>query len=316
MKHALLFPGQGAQFVGMGKNLAENFSAARETFQEADESLSEKLTDLVFNGSESELRQTRNAQPALMTLSIAVLRVLEREFSIDWKHVSPVLAGHSLGEYSALAAAKVLPFPQCIRLLRQRGDAMQRAVPEGKGAMAALLGLSIEQARKVAEDTAAQTGQCCVVANDNAVGQVVVSGTKEAVEKAALLAKEAGAKRAIMLEVSAPFHSPLMKPAEEAMRKALAEVNFQDARFPIVANVTAEAEQSGSTLRDLLVLQICASVRWRESLLKLGDLGVENFWELGAGKALSGMVKRTLQGRVSNSVLETHEIEAAAKALA
>ncbi len=316
MKHALLFPGQGAQFVGMGKNLAENFSAARETFQEADESLSEKLTNLVFNGSESELRQTRNAQPALMTLSIAVLRVLEREFSIDWKQVSPVVAGHSLGEYSALAAAKVLPFPQCIQLLRLRGDAMQRAVPQGKGAMAALLGLSVEQARKVAEDAAAQTEQCCVVANDNAVGQVVVSGTKEAVEKAALLAKQEGAKRAIMLEVSAPFHSPLMKPAEEAMRKALAEVDFQDARFPIVANVTAEIEQSGDTLRDLLVLQICASVRWRESLLKLGDLGVENFWEMGAGKALSGMVKRTLQGRASNSVLETQEIEAAAKALA
>ena len=316
MKHALLFPGQGAQFVGMGKNLAENFSAARETFQEADESLSEKLTNLVFNGSESELRQTRNAQPALMTLSIAVLRVLEREFSIDWKQVSPVVAGHSLGEYSALAAAKVLPFPQCIQLLRLRGNAMQRAVPQGKGAMAALLGLSVEQARKVAEDAAKQTEQCCVVANDNAVGQVVVSGTKEAVEKAALLAKQEGAKRAIMLEVSAPFHSPLMKPAEEAMRKALAEVDFQNARFPIIANVTAEIEQSGDTLRDLLVLQICASVRWRESLLKLGDLGVENFWEMGAGKALSGMVKRTLQGRVSNSVLETQEIEAAAKALA
>ena len=316
MKHALLFPGQGAQFVGMGKTLAATFAAARETFQEADDSLSENLSALVFEGSEAELRQTRNAQPALMALSIAVWRVLEQEFSIDWNKVSPVVAGHSLGEYSALTAAEVLPFAQCIRLLRLRGDAMQSAVAEGKGAMAALLGLSVEQARRVAHNASEETQQCCVVANDNAVGQVVVSGTKDAVEKATLLAKDAGAKRAIMLEVSAPFHSPLMKPAEEVMRKALAQVSFQKARFPVVVNVTAELEQRGHAFQDLLVLQVCSSVRWRESLLKLADKGVEHFWELGAGKALSGMVKRTIQGGQANSVLTTQELEAAAKALA
>ena len=316
MKHALLFPGQGAQFVGMGKELAANFASARETFQEADESLCERLSTLIFDGSERELRQTRNAQPALMTLSIAVWRVLEREFSVSWDKVSPLVAGHSLGEYSALASAKVLPFDECIRLLRLRGDAMQSAVAEGKGAMAALLGLSVDKARLVAQNAAAETKQCCVVANDNAVGQVVVSGTKDAVEKATLLAKDAGAKRSIMLEVSAPFHSPLMKPAEQVMRKALAQVSFQEARFPVVANVTAEVEQNGDTLRNLLVTQICSSVRWRESLLKLKDLGVEHFWELGAGKALSGMVKRTIEGGQSNAVLATRELEAAAKALA
>ena len=315
MKHALLFPGQGAQFVGMGKKLAATFTAARETFQEADESLSEKLTALVFDGADRELRQTRNAQPALMTLSIAVLRVLKQEFSLDWNKIAPVVAGHSLGEYSALAAAEVLPFAQCIRLLRLRGEAMQSAVAEGKGAMAALLGLSLKQARLVAQNAAAETNECCVVANDNAVGQVVVSGDKDAVEKATLLAKEAGAKRSVMLEVSAPFHSPLMKPAEEVMRKALAEIPFQKARFPVVCNVTAELEQNGDALRELLVLQICSSVRWRESLLKLASLEVERFWELGAGRALSGMVKRTVEGGQGFPVLTTQELEAAAKAM-
>ncbi len=315
MKHALLFPGQGAQFVGMGKALAASFAAARETFQEADESLSESLTALVFEGSDAELRQTRNAQPALMTLSIAIWRVLEREFSLDWNKVSPMLAGHSLGEYSALAAAEVLPFERCIRLLRLRGDAMQSAVAEGKGAMAALLGLSVEQAAKVAHDAAAETQQCCVVANDNAVGQVVVSGTRDAVDKAVLLAKQAGAKRSLLLEVSAPFHSPLMKPAEEVMRQALAQVDFRKARFPIVCNVTAEVEQNGEILRDLLVEQVCSSVKWRESLLNLASWEVDRFWEIGAGRALSGMVKRTVEGGQSNPVLTTQELEAAAKAM-
>ena len=315
MKHALLFPGQGAQFVGMGKALAASFASAREVFQEADESLGENLTALVFEGTESELRQTRNAQPALMTLSIAVWRVLTHEFSLDADKLSPIVAGHSLGEYSALTAAQVLPFAECVRLLRLRGDAMQSAVAEGEGAMAALLGLEVEQARRVAQNAAAETGQCCVVANDNAVGQVVVSGTKDAIDKAVLLAKEAGAKRSIMLEVSAPFHSPLMKPAEQVMRNALAKVPFQNAKFPVVCNATAELEQNGDALRNLLVTQVCSSVKWRESLLNLASRGVERFWEIGAGRALSGMVKRTIEGGQASPILENQELEAAAKAM-
>ena len=292
MGRAVVFPGQGAQTIGMGRALAEAFPAARAVFDEVDEALGEKLSALIWDGSQEELTLTANAQPALMATSIAALRALEAEgFSLT---STAYVAGHSLGEYSALCAAGVLSLADTARLLRIRGRAMQKAVPVGVGAMAALLGLDFAAAAEVAADAAlaAGGGQVCQAANDNDPGQVVISGHREAVERALEIAKARGAKRAIMLPVSAPFHCALMQPAAEVMAQALAEVTFAAPSVPVVANVRAEAVSDPGLLRTLLVEQVTGSVRWRESVIWMAARGVTEFWEIGAGKALSGMIRR------------------------
>ncbi|WP_204114660.1 ACP S-malonyltransferase [Shimia biformata] len=288
MSRAFVFPGQGAQTIGMGKALADAYPQAKAIYDEVDEALGEKLSTLIWEGSQDELTLTQNAQPALMATSLAAMRALESE-GVTIAEASFV-AGHSLGEYSALAAAGAISVADTARLLRTRGQAMQAAVPVGIGAMAALLGLDFETARDVA--AVASEGEICQAANDNDPGQVVVSGHKGAVERAVELAKEKGAKRAVMLPVSAPFHCALMGPAAEAMAEALSQVDIQQPAVPLVANVVAEAVNDPTTIRALLVDQVTGSVRWRESVMFMAQQGVDEIWEIGAGKALSGMVRR------------------------
>ncbi len=288
MSRAFVFPGQGAQTIGMGKALAEAYPAAQAVFDEVDEALGEKLSALIWDGSQDDLTLTHNAQPALMATSLAAMKALEAE-GVTIAAASYV-AGHSLGEYSALAAAGALTITDAARLLRKRGEAMQAAVPVGQGAMAALLGLDFEKARDVAK--VAAEGEICQAANDNDPGQVVVSGHKGAVERAVELAREYGAKRAVLLPVSAPFHCALMRPAAEAMAEALSHVNIERPAVPVVANVVAEAIRDPATIRSLLVDQVTGSVRWRESVLWMAQHGVSEAWEIGAGKALSGMIRR------------------------
>lgn len=285
---AFVFPGQGAQTIGMGKALAEAYPAAQEVFDEVDEALGEKLSALIWEGEAETLTLTANAQPALMATSLATIRALEAE-GVAMTDVSFV-AGHSLGEYSALAAARSLSVGDAAKLLRVRGDAMQNAVPVGVGAMAALLGLDFETARAVAAEAA--QGEVCQAANDNDPSQVVVSGHKAAVERACELAKEKGAKRALLLPVSAPFHCALMQPAADVMEEALGTVTLNAPSVPLVANVRAEAVHDADTIRYLLVEQVTGSVRWRESVAYMAAQGVTEIWEVGAGKALSGMIKR------------------------
>lgn len=289
MTRAFVFPGQGSQAVGMGKDLGEAFAAARAVYEEVDDALGQKLSAVMFEGPGDDLTLTENAQPALMAVSMAVIRVLEEQ-GFDLAAAAKLVAGHSLGEYSALCAAGSLSIGDTARLLRIRGRAMQQAVPVGQGAMAALLGLDLDQARAVAEKAA--QGEVCQSANDNAPGQVVVSGTKAAVERALVLAAEAGAKRSILLPVSAPFHCALMQPAADAMAEALAGVTFNAPKVPVVANVTAQAETDPEVLRRLLVEQVTGAVRWRESVLFMKDQGVEVLVECGAGKVLSGLARR------------------------
>lgn len=289
MTKAFVFPGQGAQTIGMGKALAEAYPAAKAVFDEVDEALGEKLSTLIWEGDQAELTLTQNAQPALMATSLAALRALEAE-GVVLADQAAYVAGHSLGEYSALAAAGALSVSDAARLLRTRGQAMQQAVPVGEGAMAALLGLDFDAAKAVADEAA--MGEVCQAANDNDPGQVVVSGHKDAVERAVDLAKEKGAKRAVLLPVSAPFHCQLMEPAAEVMAQALGEVDINRPVVPVVANVVAEAVSDPATIRSLLVNQVTGSVRWRESVLWMGQNGVTEIWEIGAGKALSGMVRR------------------------
>jgi [acyl-carrier-protein] S-malonyltransferase len=274
----------------MGRDLASAFAAAREVFEEVDEALKQKLSKLMFEGPESELTLTANAQPALMTVSIAALRVLEREAKLDLPKVASFVAGHSLGEYTALAAAGAISLSDAARLLRRRGEAMQKAVPVGEGAMAALLGLDADKAAEIAREAA--QGEVCDFANDNAPGQVVVSGAKAAVERALEIAKTKGGKRAIMLPVSAPFHCALMKPAADVMEEALAKVTIAPLRVPVVANVTAQAVSDPETIRKLLVQQVTGLVRWRECVLHLKSRGVDTLVEIGAGKVLTGLVRR------------------------
>ena len=288
MSRALVFPGQGAQAVGMGQALAAAYPAAKEVFDEVDAALGEKLSALIWEGSAEDLTLTQNAQPALMATSMAVVRAAEAE-GLLWYDVSFV-AGHSLGEYSALCAAGALSLADTARLLRLRGKAMQEAVPVGVGAMAALLGLDFETAAAVAAEAA--DGEVCQAANDNDPAQVVVSGHKAAVERAVELAKAKGARRAVMLPVSAPFHCALMEPAAQAMAEALAGVEIAAPRVPVVANIRAEAVSEPDTIRALLVEQVTGSVRWRESVAWMAGQGVTSFWELGAGKALTGMIRR------------------------
>lgn len=312
MTRAFLFPGQGAQTIGMGKALAEEFPAAKAVFDEVDEALGEKLSTLIWEGEQDDLTLTRNAQPALMATSLAAMAALEAEgVTVE---AAAYVAGHSLGEYSALCAAGSLSLADTARLLRIRGTAMQEAVPVGEGAMAALLGLDFETAMRVAE--AASEGFVCQAANDNDPGQVVVSGHREAVERAVEIAKGQGAKRAVLLPVSAPFHCELMEPAAEAMAEALSHVDLNAPRVPVVPNVVAAGESSATLLRNHLVDQVTGSVRWRESVLWMAAHGVTETWEIGAGKALSGMVRRIDRSLASRQVGTPDEVRAAAAAFA
>jgi [acyl-carrier-protein] S-malonyltransferase len=315
MTRAFIFPGQGSQAVGMGLALSQSFSAARLVFEEVDEALKQKLSKLMFEGPESDLTLTENAQPALMAVSIAALRVLESEGGWRLADKASYVAGHSLGEYSALAAAGALDLSDAARLLKLRGQAMQTAVPVGEGAMAALLGPELEQAQKIAKQAAEDTTLVCDVANDNSPGQVVVSGAKAAVERAIAIAAEQGVKRSIMLPVSAPFHCALMQPAAEAMREALARTTIRQPVVPVIANVTAQPVSDAATIVKLLVQQVTATVRWRESVLTMKSLGVAKMYELGAGKVLAGLVKRIDKEIEASSVGAPADVEAALKAL-
>ena len=312
MSRAFVFPGQGAQVIGMGADLARAYPAARAVFDEVDEALGEKLSALIWEGAQDQLTLTANAQPALMATSLAALRALEAE-GVEIGDAAFV-AGHSLGEYSALAAAGSLSVADTARLLRIRGLAMQEAVPVGVGAMAALLGLDFEAARAVAEEAA--QGEVCQAANDNDPGQVVVSGHKAAVERAVELAKAKGAKRAVLLPVSAPFHCALMQPAAEAMTAALSEVEVKSPAVPLVANVRATAVSDPAEIRKLLIEQVTGSVRWRESVQYMSGEGVTEIWEIGAGKALSGMIRRIDREITCRAVGTAEDAAAAAASLA
>jgi [acyl-carrier-protein] S-malonyltransferase len=308
---AFVFPGQGAQAIGMGQTLAETYPAARAVFEEVDAALGEALSALIWDGEIAELTLTRNAQPALMATSLAAMRALEAEGVTVG--AADYVVGHSLGEYSALAAAGALSIADTARLLRIRGEAMQQAVPVGEGAMAALLGLDFATATAVAE--AAAQGEVCQAANDNDPGQVVVSGHKTAVARAVEIAKEKGAKRAMLLPVSAPFHCRLMQPAADRMAEALAEVEIAAPKVPLVANVRAEAVRDPDEIRELLVAQVTGSVRWRESVAWMAGQGVTEAWEIGAGKALSGMIKRIDRSVATRAVGTPEEVVAAAGVL-
>lgn len=289
----------------MGKDLADTYPAAKQVFEEVDEALGEKLSSLIWDGDITELTLTANAQPALMATSMAAMAALGAEgFKVEQ---AAFVAGHSLGEYSALAAAGAISLADAARLLRIRGTAMQDAVPVGQGGMAALLGLTFDQASQVAEEAA--MGEICVAANDNDPAQVVVSGHKDAVERAVEGAKAAGAKRALVLPVSAPFHCPLMEPAAAKMAEALAEVSINRPAVPLVANVLAHSVSDPSTIRSLLVQQVTGAVRWRESIMWLAEQGVTEYWEIGAGKALSGMIKRIDRGAVARNFADSAGIE-------
>jgi [acyl-carrier-protein] S-malonyltransferase len=290
MAIAFVFPGQGSQDVGMGRALADAFPAAREVFQEVDDALGQKLSQIIWEGPKETLTLTENAQPALMAVSIAVMRVLEREKGFSLKDKVKFVAGHSLGEYSALTAAKALSLADAARLLKLRGQAMQAAVPVGKGAMTALLGVGLDVARKVAE--AAAEGDVCQVANDNEPTQVVLSGSKAAIDRVAEVGKAFGVRRAIPLPVSAPFHCALMQPAADAMAEALANVTVKAPEVPLIANVLASAISDPAEIKKRLVDQVTVSVRWRECVTYMTANGVSDVYEVGAGKVLAGLAKR------------------------
>ena len=309
---AFVFPGQGSQSVGMGAALAAASAAAREVFQEVDEALGQNLHKLMAEGPEDQLLLTENAQPAIMANAIAVLRVLEREGGVRLAEKADFVAGHSLGEYTALCAAGSLDLGTTAKLLKLRGQAMQAAVPVGQGAMAALLGADLAKAQAIAD--AAAEGEVCTVANDNDPGQVVISGAKAAVERAVPLAKEMGAKRAVLLPVSAPFHCPLMQPAAEAMEVALAKATLRAPLVPVYANVTAAPVSDPAVIRALLVEQVTGMVRWRESVSAMWAAGVTDYVELG-GKVLGAMIKRTAPDATTTSVISMDDIEAVLKGL-
>jgi [acyl-carrier-protein] S-malonyltransferase len=308
MATALVFPGQGSQAVGMGKALAANFAPARALFEEVDAALGSKLSAIIFEGPAEMLTLTENAQPALMAMSLAVMRVLEAEAGLDLARDAQFVAGHSLGEYSALAAAGGFTITDAARLLRTRGLAMQKAVPVGVGAMAALLGLEFDAASAIAAEAA--QGQVCQAANDNGGGQVVVSGDKAAVERAVEIAKTKGAKRAMLLPVSAPFHCVLMAPAAAVMADALAQVSVKKPVVPVVANVLAKPIQEPAEIVQALVKQVTATVRWRECVTAMAGAGVAKFYEVGAGKVLSGLIKRIADGATSTAIGTTEDIAA------
>jgi [acyl-carrier-protein] S-malonyltransferase len=300
MAAAFVFPGQGSQAVGMGKALAEAFPQAQAVFDEVDAALGEKLTTIMWDGPADTLTLTENAQPALMAVSLAVMRVLKAEAGVDLKRDAQFVAGHSLGEYSALAAAGAFSISDTAKLLRIRGRAMQQAVPVGTGAMAALLGLELDAAAAAAAEAA--QGEVCDVANDNGGGQVVVSGNTSAVERAVEIAKAKGAKRAMMLKVSAPFHCALMKPAADAMAEALGKTNVKPPVVPVVANVLAKPISDPQEIVRRLVEQVTGTVRWRECVTSMADAGVTTFYEIGSGKVLTGLLKRIADGTTGTAI--------------
>ena len=320
--HAFIFPGQGSQVTGMGRDLAAAFAAAREVFGEVDEVLKQKLSKLMFEGPAEQLTLTENTQPALMAVSMAVLRVMESEGGFKLADKAVLVAGHSLGEYSALAAAGAFGLAQTATLLRRRGSAMQEAVGPGEGAMAALLGVELEQAEAICRDAAVlvhedgtEERQVVEAANDNGGGQVVISGHTAAVERAVALAKERGVRRAMLLPVSAPFHCALMAPAADAMRDALGEADVQPPVVPVVANVTAERATAPDEIRELLVRQVTGTVRWRECVLSCVAMGVDSFVEIGSGKVLSGLVRRIAPEAAAVAAGTPAEIEAVLRGL-
>ncbi|MDR3535681.1 MAG: ACP S-malonyltransferase [Acetobacteraceae bacterium] len=319
--HAFIFPGQGSQAVGMGRDLAAAFAVAREVFEEVDETLRQKLSKLMFEGPGEDLILTENTQPALMAHSMAVLRVLEKEGGFSLRQKAVVVAGHSLGEYTALAAAGAFSITDAARLLKLRGQAMQKAVPAGEGGMAALIGADMDQARAICEAAApvpdSETNERQVIepANDNGGGQVVISGHAAAIDRAIEIAKEKGVRRALKLPVSAPFHCALMAPAAAAMAEALERTAPRAPLVPVVANVSAAKETDPATIRDLLVRQVTATVRWRECVQAMTALGVDSFVELGAGKVLSGLVKRIAPDAAAISAATPADVEAALKTL-
>ncbi len=302
MTRAFIFPGQGSQFVGMGKDLAEAFPEAKHTFQEVDDALGQNLSKIIFEGQEGDLNLTENTQPALMAMSMAVMNVLTGQGKLDLAQTLSFVAGHSLGEYSALTAAGALDLATTARLLKLRGQSMQKAVPVGVGAMAAILGLDFDDVKAIAAE--ASTSEICEAANDNSAGQVVISGHKGAVEAAMALATTRGAKRALLLPVSAPFHCRLMGPAADAMAEALGQTTINKPIVPVVANVTAQAVSDPDEIRALLVEQVTGVVRWRESVQWMKAQGVEEMVEIGAGKVLAGLVKR-IEGEVATSSIGT-----------
>jgi [acyl-carrier-protein] S-malonyltransferase len=308
MAVAFVFPGQGSQAVGMGKTLAGNFTAARQVFEEVDAALGSKLSSIIFDGPADTLTLTENAQPALMAVSLAAIRVLEDEAGLDLARDAQFVAGHSLGEYSALAAAGAFTITDAALLLRTRGQAMQKAVPVGAGAMAALIGLEFDVASAVAAEAA--QGEVCQAANDNGAGQVVVSGSKAAVERAVEIAKTKGAKRAMLLPVSAPFHCALMQPAADVMTQALAKVSVKRPSVPVVANVLAKAIDDPAEILRALVAQVTGTVRWRESVVYMAGAGVTNFYEIGAGKVLSGLIKRLAEGAAVTAIGNPEDVAA------
>ncbi len=312
MTTALICPGQGSQTLGMGKPLAESFSAAKEVFQEVDDALSQKLSAIMWGEDEAELTRTANAQPAIMACSVAALRVLEQECGFDVSKMAFV-AGHSLGEYSALTAAKAFSLADAAKLLRIRGDAMQAAVPEGQGGMAAIIGLSLEDVDQIAIE-AAGVDEICDVANDNSPGQVVISGSAKGIEAAMELAKTKGAKRALPLPVSAPFHSSLMSPAAEIMREALDKAEVHDPVVPVMANVTAAPAQAANDIRDLLVRQVTGRVRWVESVEAMAAAGVTSMLEVGHGNILAGLVRRINKEIAVTNIGKPEDLESFAKA--
>lgn len=308
MALAFVFPGQGSQNVGMGKALAENFTPARQIFEEVDTALGSKLSSVIFEGPADTLTLTENAQPALMAVSLAAMRVLEAEAGLNLARDAQFVAGHSLGEYSALAAAGALTVADAARLLRTRGQAMQKAVPVGVGAMAALIGLTFDAASAVAAEAA--QGEVCEAANDNGGGQVVVSGNKAAVERAVEIAKMKGAKRAMLLPVSAPFHCALMQPAADVMAEALAKTAIKPPSVPVVANVLAKPIREPGDIVRALIAQVTGTVRWRESVAFMADAGVSNFYEVGAGKVLSGLIKRIADGASTSAIGSPDDVAA------
>ncbi len=307
MNRALVFPGQGSQAVGMGQALAGSFAEAREVFQEIDDALGQHLTKLIFEGPEGDLKLTENAQPALMAVSMAVIRVLDKQGNFRLPDAAKFVAGHSLGEYSALCAAGSFSVADAAKLLKTRGMAMQKAVPVGIGAMAALIGVDLPAAQEIAE--AAAQGEVCTAANDNAPGQVVISGHVGAVDRAIAIAAERGFKRSVKLPVSAPFHCSLMQPAADVMQKALADIAIKAPVVPVVANVTAEAVNDAAKIRELLVKQVTGSVRWRESVLYMKAKGVEQLVECGAGSVLAGLARRIDKELASVSLQAPADIE-------
>jgi [acyl-carrier-protein] S-malonyltransferase len=304
---AFLFPGQGSQHMGMGRDIYDAFRCAQDVFQEVDETLGQNLTKIIFEGPEADLILTENAQPALMAVSMALIRVLEKEGGLELAQIARFVAGHSLAQYSALCAVGSLSLSDTARLLKIRGKAMQEAVPVGEGAMAALLGLEIAMVEKIVQEAA--KGQVCEIANDNSPGQVVISGHREAVERAVELAKDYGAKRSIFLNVSAPFHCALMQPAQNRMAEALQDISIKDPLVPVVDNVSANAIHKGADFPALLIRQVTGRVRWRESIERLAEWGVTTTIEVGAGKVLTGLTKRIAPSLEAYALTTPHDIE-------